>query len=65
MKRGLRCCLELFGYGALLLAPGIIMLIIFSFAPCTIWSRMENETEEHYQQRMQLQALAFKARSRL
>lgn len=65
MKRNLRCCLELFGYGALLMAPGIIMVIVFSFAPFKIWSRMENETEEHYQQRMQLQALAFKARTRL
>jgi hypothetical protein len=65
MKKVLRSIMEVFGYCSLLVAPWIVIFGLSTITPFTMWSRMGNETEEHYQQRMQLQALAFRLRCRL
>jgi len=60
----LKDTLHLFGYALLMMLPGLLVVVISIVAPLKIWSRMENETDAQYAQRMQLQAIAFRARAR-
>lgn len=64
MKKLLKDTITLMGYALLMTLPGVLLIVISIVAPVKIWSRMENETEAQYAQRVQLQALAFRARAR-
>ena len=64
MKKILLNGLHLMGYALLMMLPGVLVIVISVVAPIKIWSRMENETDAQYSQRMQLQAIAFRARAR-
>ena len=64
MKKMLLDGLQLMGYALLMTLPGLLVIVISIAAPIKIWSRMENETDAQYSHRMQLQAIAFRARAR-
>lgn len=64
MKKLLINTMQLMGYALLMMLPGLLVVVISIVAPVKIWSRMENETDAQYAQRMQLQAIAFRARAR-
>lgn len=62
MKKLLTTSMQALGYGLLMMLPGILVFTISAVAPPKIWSRMEHESEAQYAQRLQLQAIAFRAR---